>query len=180
MSSTLFTAAIILGGVFIFIILFVLLHKKGHNKKLAKQKAVVDDVIWKNKLEIIEQESINNYVLAIDKVNFILLYIKFSGPKEEAVLIDLGQVREVKITTEDNTVYEQRKGKAVLVDKQVSQLQLEITTAGMQLKTSLVLYEYKDGMQDFVHIKRRAEHWRDIINSSVKELSHTSMQLLVK
>jgi len=155
MSSTLFTAAVIIGAVFIFIIGFVLLHKKRHNKKLAKQKSVLDDVIWKNKLEIVEQESINNYVLAIDRVNFVLLYIHFGNEKEEVGLIDLWQIRAVKVSTEDNSIYEQRKGKTILVDKQVSKLQLELTSVEVQAKTNLVLYEYKDGMQNFVEIKKK-------------------------
>jgi hypothetical protein len=88
MSSTLFTAAIILGAVFIFIIGFSLLHRKRHNKKLAGQKAVFTDIVWKNKLEIAEKETVNDYLLAIDKINFVLLYINFSNEKEEPILLD--------------------------------------------------------------------------------------------
>lgn len=174
MTSALFTAAIILGTLFIFIILFILLHKKGSNKKLVKQKLVFADIIWKNKLEIIERETINNYLLALDKVNFILLFIDFSQSKEEVVLTDLWQIKTVKVTTEDNSVYEQRKGKSVLVDKQVSQLQLEITLVDNQPKMNLVLYEYKDGMHEFVHIKSRADYWSHLINKAVLELPHPS------
>ncbi|MCW3110069.1 MAG: hypothetical protein JWQ09_4575 [Segetibacter sp.] len=176
MNETLFIAAIILGAIFLFIILFVLLHKRGHNKKIARQKIVLADIIWKNKLELAVQETINSYLLALDKVNFILLYINFSNEKEEVVLIDLWQVRTVKVTTEDNSIYEQRKGKSVLVDKQVSKLQLEITSVDVEQKTNLVLYEYKDGMQNFVEIKRRADYWCQLINKAVQELPHPSKQ----
>jgi hypothetical protein len=174
MSETLFIAAIILGAIFIFIIFFVLLHKKGHNKKIARQKVVLADILWKNKLEISVQETINNYLIAIDKVNFILLYINFSKEKEEVILIDLWQIKAIKVTTEDNSIYEQRKGKPVLIDKQVSKLQLEITLVDVEAKANLILYEYKDGVQNFLQIKRSANYWCDLISKAVHELPHPS------
>lgn len=170
MTSTLFTAAIILGAVFIFIIFFSFLHKRGNNKKVAQQKLVFADIVWKNKLQISEKQSINNYLLAIDRINFALLYINFSSAKEEVVLIDLWKIRTVKVTTENNSVYEQRKGKSVLVDKQVNKLQLEITMIDNQPTANLVLFEYRDGMQDFLKIKGYANHWAQLINKEVKEL----------
>lgn len=176
MSETLFTATIILGAISILIFFFVLIHKKGHNKKIAKQKVVLADIIWKNKLEIVVQETIKNYLLAIDKVNFVLLYINFGKEKEEVVLVDLWQIKAVKVTTEDNSIYEQRKGKTVLIDKQVSKLQLELALADVQAKSSLILYEYKDGMQDFVEIKRSANYWCDLISKALQELPHPSLQ----
>lgn len=178
MSSALFTAAIVLGALFFFIIFFILLHKKGHNKKLARQKTIFADIVWKNKLEISERETINDYLLAIDKINFVLLYVNFGGQKEEVALIDLWNIKTVKVTTEDNSIYEQRKGKAVLIDKQVNKLQLEIALAENQ-KTNLVLFEYKDGMQDFINIKQRANYWSQLINNSVKELPQSLRQIAV-
>jgi hypothetical protein len=179
MSSALFTAAIILGAVFIFIIGFTLLHKKGRDKKIAGQKTIFADIVWKNKLEISEKETINDYLLAIDKINFVLLYINFGQQKEEVTLIDLWNIKTAKVTTEDNCIYEQKKGKPVLVDKQVSQLQLEVTLAENK-NVMLVLYEYKNGMQDFVHIKQRANYWSQTINNSVKELPHRSRQIVAQ
>ncbi|GEO07810.1 hypothetical protein [Segetibacter aerophilus] len=176
MNETLFITAIILGAIFLFIILFILLHKRGQNKKTAQQKILLADVVWKNKLQLLLQETINNYLLAVDKVNFILLYIDFGNEKEEVVLIDLWQVKTIKVTTEDNSIYEQRKGKSVLVDKQVSKLQLELTLIDEQQKKNLVLYEYKDGMQNLMEIKRRADYWCQLINKAVKELPHPSTQ----
>lgn len=181
MTSTLLTAAIILGAVFIFIIFFIMLHKKGHNKKLEKQKAVFADCVWKNKLEISENETINNYLLAIDKLNFVLLYINFNEPTEVVHLIDLWNVKSAKVVTEDNSVYEYKKGKSILVDKHVSSLHLEVTLAdNNQSKPYLLLYEYKDGMQDFVYIKRRATYWSEIINNSAKDLHHWTEQKVNK
>jgi hypothetical protein len=179
MSSALFTAAIILGVVFIFIIGFTLLHKKGHDKKIARQNIIFADIVWKNKLEISEKETINDYLLAVDKTNFVLLYISFGQPKEEVTLIDLWNIKTAKVTTEDNCIYEQKKNKPVLVDKQVTKLQLEVTSAGNKSEM-LVLYEYKNGMQDFVHIKQRANYWSQIINSSIKELPHRSRQIVAQ
>lgn len=177
MSSSLFIASIILGTVFIFIVVFILLHKKRDRKKLARQKLVMADIVWKNKLEIGKKETINEYVLAIDKVNFVLLYINFRNEKEEVNLIDLWNIKTAKVATEDNSIYEQKKGKPVLVDKQVTGLQLEITLVE-NTKTNLVLYEYKDGMHDFVHIKRRAHYWSELINNNVKELQRSSKEII--
>jgi hypothetical protein len=176
MYSTLFIAAIILGAVFGFIILFVVLHRQSHNKKLAKQKVIFADIVWKNKFEISEKESIGNYLLAIDKINFVLLYINFSDAKEEMTIVDLWNIKTVKVTTEDNAIYEQRKGKAVLIDKQINKLQLEVTLVGNQ-SVNLVLYQYKDGLQDLMAIKRRANYWVEMINNAVKELPHPAKQI---
>jgi hypothetical protein len=71
MHSTLFIAAIILGAVLVFIILFIVLHKRSDNKKLAMQKVIFADIVWKNKFEISQKEIINDYLLAIDKINFV-------------------------------------------------------------------------------------------------------------
>jgi hypothetical protein len=176
MHSTLFISAIILGVVLVFIILFIALHKQSHNKKLAKQKVIFADIVWKNKLEISEKETINSYLLAIDKINFALLYINFSEQKEEVTIIDLWNIKTVKVITEDNAVYEQRKGKAVLIDKQINKLQLEVTLVDSQ-PINLVLYQYKDGLQNLNEIKKRANYWAGIINGAVKELSQSAKRI---
>jgi G3E family GTPase len=178
MASTLFTAATIVGVVFILIVLFIIYHKKEHNKKLAMQQVVFADVVWKNKLEIIEKESINNYLLAIDKLNFVLVYINFNDPKPEVQLIDLWNVKFVKVASEDNTVYEQKNGKTIVTDRQIVKLQLEVTLANDQSNYNLLLYQYKDGMQDLMQIKKTANHWAGIINECVKALPHPAKQNL--
>ena len=174
MSSTLLIAAIILSTVFFFIIVFILLHQKAHNKKIAKQKAVFAGYVWKNKLEISEKETINDYLLALDDANFVLLYLNLRQEKEEAALIDLWQIKTVNVNTEDTCVYEQRKGKSVQVDKLVSKLQMQVTLVDSQKKADLVLYEYKDGMKDFEHIRKRTDYWCQIINKALQELPHPS------
>jgi hypothetical protein len=114
MTSSLFTIAIVFAIVFIFILLFRLFHKKGKHSKIAMQKKLVADIISKNKLEITEKEAINNYLLAIDKVNFMLLYINVIDPNEAAVLIDLWQIKTVKVSTEDNGVLRAEKRKVYI------------------------------------------------------------------
>ncbi|WP_018614658.1 hypothetical protein [Segetibacter koreensis] len=180
MSSTLLIAAIILCTVFFFIIVFISLHRKGNNKKIARQKAAFADCVWKNKLEISEKETINDYLLALDEANFVLLYMNLSQEKEEAALIDLWKINTVNVTTEDTYVYEQRKGKPVQVDKLVSKLQIQVTLVDSQIKANLVLYEYKDGMKDFSFIRKRADYWCQIINKAVQELPHPSKLIVTK
>jgi hypothetical protein len=176
MSNAIFTAAIILAALFVFIIFFKFLHRKGHNKRLIRQKVVLADIAWKNKLEISVQETINNYLIAIDKVNFVLLYIDFGKEKEEVILLDLWQIKAVKVIIEDTSIYEQRKGKVVLMDKQVSKLQLEVELIDAPANANLLFYEYKDGVQNFLEIKMRANSWCDLINKAVQELPHPSRQ----
>jgi len=169
MTSTLFTAAIILGAIFIFIVFFIALHKKKHNKKLEKQKVIFTDLVWKNKLEISEKENINSYLLALDKINFVLLYIHFKEEKEEVELIDLWRIKAARAVNEDNSIYEQKKGKSLLVDKQITKIQLEVLLHDMT-KVNLALYEYQEGIQDYMFIRRRANYWAEMINSQIKEL----------
>ena len=176
MLETLLTAAVVLGIVFIFIVVFILLHKRRDNRKLAKYKVVLADVVWKNKLDLAEQETINHCVIGIDKINFILLYINFSNDKEEVILLDLWQIKDLKVTTEDNNVYEQRKGKSVLVDKHVAKLKLAVTLIDVESKVDLILYQDGDGMQDFLQIKKRAEYWLDLIAGMMEELPHPSQK----
>ena len=176
MTSSLFTIAIVFAIVFIFILLFRLFHKKGKHSKIAMQKELVADIITRNKLEITEKETINNYLLAIDKINFMLLYINLSDSNGEAVLIDLWQIKTVKVSTEDNSVYEQKKGKSVLVDKRVSKLQIQVTLINDQPIADLVLYEYKDALEDFIYIKKRADYWCHLIGKAVEELRYASGQ----
>jgi hypothetical protein len=107
-----------------------------------------------------------------------LLYINFSNAKEEVLLLNLWTIKAVKVTTDDNCIYEQKKGKQVLVDKQVSKLQLEVALDENK-KANLVFYEYKNGMQDFVHIKQRANYWSQLINNSVKELPQAGRETAV-
>ena len=98
-------------------------------------------------------------------------YINFNVPKEEVVLIDLFQIRTIKVISEDNNVYYQRKWKSILLGRNGSKIGLEVTFVDEQPKANLFLYEYKDGMQDLIHIKGRAEHWKGIIDNCVEELS---------
>lgn len=172
MVSTLFTAAIVLGLLFLFIIFFVQLHKKKDNKKLANQKVIISDLIWKNNLEISEQEGINNCFFAIDKINFVLLYVHFQNNTHEAQLIDLWNVKSAKISLEDNCVYEYKKGKSVLSDKQLDKLFIELSFINNPEKMPLLIYDLHDGLLDLLQIKSRANHWAQVINSCVEGVPH--------
>jgi hypothetical protein len=173
MISTLITAAIILGAIAIFVILFIMAHKKTHRKLLERQKVVFADCVWKSKLAISEKETINNHLLAIDQTNFILLYINFNEPKEVIYLIDLWNVKSVSLANGDNSMPEHGKDKSAFYDKQAGSVNLAVTlTENSQPDLRLYLYQYKDGIQDLVFIKGRAQYWLALINSCIRELSH--------
>ena len=171
MISSLLPIGIVFLIVFLFILLFRYLHNKGKNEKIAVQKELLANVISANKLHVSESESINNYLLTIDKINFILLYFNLNDPAVKPVIIDLWQIKTVKITTEDNSIYGQKKGKPVLIDKKVSRLQIQVTFTEDQGDTDLVLYDYKDALEDYIHIKKRADYWCQLISIAVAELN---------
>ena len=177
MSSTLITAATVLAAAILFIIVFIIVHRVNHNKKLAHQKVIFADVVWKHKLEIAEKETINDYLLAIDNINFVLLYINFNKEKEGVKLVDVWNIKSVKVASVDNAVYEHRQGKPVLVDKQVVKLQIEVALLDGD-DVDMVLYEYKDGVQDIGLVRDKAEQWCSLINSSIKELPQRAKRLV--
>jgi hypothetical protein len=72
--------------------------------------------------------------------------------------------------------YEQRKGKSILVDKRVSKLQIQVTLIDDQPVADLVLYEYKNAIEDFIYIKKRADYWCHLISKAVEELRYASGQ----
>lgn len=167
MTSTLLTAAIILGAIIVLIALFIYVVGKGHNKKVAKQSIVFKDAVLKNNLEISEKEEINHYVFAIDKVKHILLYFNFTNNNIDTTVIDLQKVKSVRVDTEENSIYEEKRGKSVLVEKQVTKVQVEINLEdNQQTQHLLPLYQYVDGVQDIGSVKKRAEHWHATIISS--------------
>lgn len=173
MASSLFTAAIILGLLFLVVLFLVFLHDKEKNKKLAKQKAIISDLIWKNNLEISEQEGIDSCFLALDKINFVLLYVHFQNNTHEAQVIDLWNVKSAKISSEDHCVYAYKKGKSILADKQLDKLFLELSFINNPGNILLLIYHLQDGLLDLLHTKSRANHWAQIINSCVKEMPQT-------
>lgn len=170
MASTLFTAGLILGITFLFIFFFSLLHKKGKQKLLANQKTKFEDLVSTNNLTIFEKEQFENYLIAIDTLNAKLVYLNFSNTEEEAKVIDLQKIKTTKVDVEENSIYEDRKGKSVFVEKQNTKLQLELTPKdGSQAKELLTFYQvYKDGMLDFNKLKMRIEYWKDNINKFIK------------
>jgi lipopolysaccharide export LptBFGC system permease protein LptF len=176
MVSALYTAGIILGLTFLFIFFFSLLYKRGKQKAIENKKAKYASLVSSNNLIINEKEEFNNYLIAIDTVNGKILYLNFSNPKEEAMVIDLRKIKASRVEIEENHIYEEKKGKSILIEKQYTKIQLELTAkdAG-QPKAVLILYQlYKDGMDDFKTVKKRAEHWQSTANAYINQLTNFS------
>jgi hypothetical protein len=175
MASTLFTAALVIGVIILFIAIFSRLHRQRQNKKLAKQQTVFESIVSKYNLQISEKEEINAYMFAIDKSANKLIYLNFDSPQEETTLIDLHRVKSVKVNTEEDSVFQMKRGKSVLVDKHVTKLQVEVNFKNAnQPPQLLVFYQYEDGMQNLAGTKRRGEHWQNVINSCIKQLSDSA------
>jgi hypothetical protein len=172
MASTLFTAGIILGITFLFIFFFSLLHKRGKQKALADQKSKFEQLVSASNLTINETEQFEHYLIAIDTLNAKLLYLNFSHPEEDARVIDLQKVKTARVEIEENSIYEEKKGKSVVVEKQISKLLLELTQKDVsQPKELLAFYQvHKDGMLDFNELKKRIEYWKENINNCLQGL----------
>jgi hypothetical protein len=169
MASTLLTAGILLGITFLFIFLFSLLHKKGKNKALANRNAKFNALVAKNNLTIKEREEFEQYQIAIDTTNLKLLYLNFTATTEDVKVIDLQKIKTAKVDIEENSIYENRKGKSVFVEKHILKLQLAITSKDANQPIDLLtFYQYQDGMADFNKLKKRIEYWKDNINNFIK------------
>jgi hypothetical protein len=164
MASTLLTAGILLGLVFLFIFLFSLLHKKGKRKLLVTRHATFDALVSIHQLTINEREEFNHYYIAIDTSNLKLLYVNFSNTKEDVKIVDLQKITAVKVDLEEKSIYENRKGKPVLIEKEIVNLQLAITKKDADQTTEILrFYRYEDGMADHALLKNKVEYWKNKI-----------------
>ena len=127
MASTLFTACIILGLTFLFLFFFSLLHKNGRQKRLAEQQSKFERLVTAHNLTVSEKELFDKYIIAIDVQKGLLVHIDFSNTTDSTSLIDLHKMKTVKVNTEENSIYEEKKGKSYLVEKQLTKMQLELT-----------------------------------------------------
>jgi len=172
MASTLFTACIILGLTFLFIFFFSLLHKSGRQKRLAEQQAKFERLVNAHSLAISEKEVFDKYVIAIDVEKGLLVHIDFSNTPDSTRLIDLHKIKTATANTEEDSIYEENKGKSVLVERQLTKLQLELTPKDTdQQKQLLPFFQlYKDGQHNFSSIKKRVEYWQDYINGYLTQI----------
>ena len=176
MDSTLLTAVIIVGITGGFIFLFSYLHKVKVKTRIAKRKLVYSGVICQHKLEVSEREEINDYIVVIDKANFLLLHIDFSDHQEEITLVDLWDIKKAELDLQERIIYEPKGGKFAPVEKQVIKLHLAIILKDPdQPRQLLSFYQFdKHNVQDLKITKQRVEYWRDIIQDCVKELPYPS------
>src|SRR4051794_6783484 len=107
MASVLFTACIVIGLTFLFIFFFSLLHKNGIRKKLAAQQSKFEQTVSTNHLTIAKKEEFDKYIIAIDIQKRLLLYFDFSNIEDIVKLIDLQQIKKVKVDAEENSIYEE-------------------------------------------------------------------------
>ena len=134
---------------------------------MAEQQSKFERLVSANNLTISEKELFDKYVIAIDVERGLLVHIDFSNAEDSTRLIDLHTIKTVKVNTEENSIYEEKKGKPFLVEKQLTKLQLELTPKDTdQPKQLLPFYQlYKDGQHSFSSIKKRIEYWqRNITN----------------
>jgi len=172
MAYILFTACIILGLTFLFIFFFSQLHKNGRRKRLTEQQSKFERLVTAHNLTVSEKELFDKYVIAIDVEKGLLVHIDFSDTIDSTKLIDLHKIKTVKVNTEENSIYEEKKGKSYLVEKQLTKMQLELTPKDTnQPKQLLPFYQlYKDGQHNFSGIKKRIEYWQENINNYLNQV----------
>ena len=161
-----------IGAIILVTWIFNLLHKQRERKKLLAQKGAFNNAVAKHNLQISEEEQINNYLFAIDRSNAFLLHLDFSKAEEQLSVTDLSKVKEAKVVTEENSLYEMKQGKSVPTEKHITKMQLALTFIDTnQPQQLLALYQYEDGMQNLSAIRKRGEHWQTAINVCIKQLS---------
>ena len=176
MTATELTTAIILGIVLIFTILIRRSHINVKSKKIAREKALIAATIIDNKLELTETENINGYLIGIDKINFLLLYLNFMEEGSAPVLFDLWEIKKAELIIEDESRFEVKNGNRVLGEKQVSKLKIKIAFSGDQPDQEIILYEYRNALEDYVVIKKSAAYWCRLINEITREISSSAGQ----
>lgn len=169
MASILFTAGILIGIIFLFAFFFSLLHKRSRQKALAKQQAKLDDLVAANNLTLHEKEAIDQYLIAMDTFHAKLLYLGFSNNDVYTMVLDLNKIKIAGVDIEENSIYEEKKGKSVLVQKHVTKLQLALTYKDASQPVALLpFYLSENGTDNYNTLKTRIEDWRDRINKFVK------------
>jgi hypothetical protein len=168
MASTLLTAGILLGFVFLFVFLFSQMHKRGKKKLLVTQNAVFNSLVSIHNLTINEKEEFAQYHIALDTSNLKLLYVNFSNTKEDVTILDLQKIKSVKVEMEENSIYENRKGKTVLIEKEIVTIKLILTIKDTVQPTAvLTFYRQEDGKTDYVVLKNRMEYWKKKISDYI-------------
>lgn len=168
MASILLTAGILLGFVFLFVFLFSQMHKRGKKKLLVSQNTVFNKLVSINNLTITEKEEFAHYHIALDTSNLKLLYVNFSNTKEDVTILDLQKVKSVKVNMEENSIYENRKGKTVLIEKEIVTIKLILTINDTVYPTTvLTFYRYEDGKTDYAVLKTRMEYWKQKITDYI-------------
>ncbi len=144
---------------------------KAKEKKL---KALFDKRSSELNLEIAEQESWNEKMIGLDKVNKKVLFISARTAQPIETLIDLSQVTGCKINQKNET----HKAPQERSRDWVTKVELQFTQEGGALTgTSIVFYDVNtdDPLQVIVH-GEKAKKWKQVIEAYLKEI-HKAKQV---
>ena len=70
--------------------------------KIAREKALIAATITDSKVELTESENINGYLIGIDRINFLLLYINFLEEGFAPLVIDLWKIKKTECRARKN------------------------------------------------------------------------------
>ena len=152
-----------------FIYFFSLLHRKSKEKRIALQQANFEKLVSTHQLVIDEQEVFDRYLLAIDRINGKFIYIDLHDKAEDEHIVDIHQIKGVKLINEENSIYEDKKGKSVLVEKLVTSLQLEIALKEGKVSELLTFFKYGDAAGEYLRLFERVTIWKDNLTALLKK-----------
>lgn len=180
MLSSLYTVGVLFGITILFILLFTYLHRKAKRKSQSFQNSKFNALVKEHRLSVTEKETIGHYCIAIDNLNAKLLYIDFDNPEPVSSIIDLRQVKNARIASEEKSIYEEKKGRQVFLEKQLTKLELELIFNFPGESSKLPFFQlHKEGLQQFTSFKTRAEYWQALINNYIHHLIPVSQQTRV-
>ena len=164
------TAAILLGIIFLFIFLFSFLHQWGRKKETLERQAKLQGLVTLNQLQLFEEEETRQFLIAIDKVNAKLIYIGYYENKGEVVMIDLREIKSVKVEEVENQPFAEKKEAPAGAGSFVAKVQLVLTGRnGADVTYRLSFYQMLyNAIDEKARMKTRAQYWREVVNNSLQ------------
>ncbi|HEV7332363.1 MAG TPA: hypothetical protein VGN63_15100 [Flavisolibacter sp.] len=163
--SELYTAVIGIGILIVILFLFWNANRKKKKKEEAFDKYFQQQVD-QHKLSIDTKDVLRDFVLALDKNNKKLLYIKNFNENPESILIDLNEVRNCKVTENVQTFYldDEKKQK----DSFIAQIALELSYSKTDERFVITFYDYiAHGINLMREMRPRAASWEKRIKEVI-------------
>ena len=162
-SELVITMIITVLGIFPFV-WFTYLGKKG----MSKNKRTINELTKAQNLTFNPKEQWNNSFIGIDESKKVLFYVKVKHSGNEALRIDLNDVKSCKILKDTKEFKREKK-----VESELQTLNLELEMHGKPNLT-INLYDIEDNLSEDFEMKR-AELWQKNILKNLAKSSSKSV-----